>query len=114
MVSSCRFADQGGLCNTEHAPVSVKVDALQFRPNLVLSGSLPNDEDNWQTVSICNQQFTVCPQNPHLLTRSPCHQNVSTPLEALKPVAGCGLGTPCPPLASGLNPKGFIIAGRLL
>jgi hypothetical protein len=34
------------VCNTEHAPVSVKVDALQFRPNLVLSGILPNDEDN--------------------------------------------------------------------
>ncbi|CAM6033304.1 unnamed protein product [Sphagnum compactum] len=48
-----------GVCNTEHAPVSVEVDALQFRPNLVLSGSLPNNEDNWQTVSICNQQFTV-------------------------------------------------------
>ncbi|CAK9203239.1 unnamed protein product [Sphagnum troendelagicum] len=47
------------VCNTEHAPASVQVNALQFRPNLVLSGSLPNDEDNWQTVSICNQQFTV-------------------------------------------------------
>jgi hypothetical protein len=47
------------VCNTEHAPASVQVDALQFRPNLVISGSLPNDEDNWQTVSICNQRFTV-------------------------------------------------------
>jgi hypothetical protein len=45
------------VCNTEHVPVSVKVDSLQFRPNLVLPGSLPNDEDNWQTASICNLQL---------------------------------------------------------
>jgi len=77
------------VCNTEHAPVSIKVDALRFRPNLVLWGSLPYDDDNWQTVSIYNQQFIACPQNPHLFTRSPCHQNVSTPLEALKSTSGC-------------------------
>jgi hypothetical protein len=46
------------VCNTEHAPVSVKVDALQFRPNLVLSGSLPNDEDNWvSSLFVCLKYF---------------------------------------------------------
>ncbi len=101
------------VCNTEHAPASVEVDALRFRPNLVLSGSLPNDEDNWQTVSICNQQFTVCRQNPHLFTKSLSPKFIYS-LKSIEPVAECGLGTHCPPLASGLTLKGFIITGRLL
>jgi hypothetical protein len=101
------------VCNTEHAPVSVQVDALQFRPNLVLSGSLPNDEDNWQTVSICNQRFTVCHQNLHLFTKSLSSKCIYS-LKNIEPVAECGLGTHCPPLASGLTLEGFIITGRLV
>jgi hypothetical protein len=101
------------VCNTEHAPASVQVDALQFRPNLVLSGSLPNDEDNWQTVNICNQRFTVCRQNLHLFTKSLSSKCIYS-LKNIEPVAECGLGTHCPPLASGLTLKGFIITGRPL
>ncbi|CAM6125359.1 unnamed protein product [Calypogeia fissa] len=36
-----------------------QVDALRFRPNLVVSGSIPYDEDNWQSVRIGDHQFQV-------------------------------------------------------
>ena len=38
----------------------VPVDALRFRPNIVVSGSLANEEDNWERITICGQNFRVC------------------------------------------------------
>lgn len=37
----------------------VNVDATQFRPNLVISGSKPYSEDNWRSLQIGNALFTV-------------------------------------------------------
>ncbi|XP_078166867.1 molybdenum cofactor sulfurase (LOS5) (ABA3) isoform X1 [Carex rostrata] len=36
----------------------VNVDATQFRPNLVISGSKPYSEDNWRSLQIGNALFT--------------------------------------------------------
>lgn len=35
------------------------VDALRFRPNIVVSGADAHDEDTWQSVGICSQKFGV-------------------------------------------------------
>ena len=37
----------------------LKVNAVRFRPNLVVSGSAPYDEDNWQSIFIGDQRFQV-------------------------------------------------------
>lgn len=39
----------------------VAVDALRFRPNIVVGGADAHDEDNWQSLSICGQNFRVRP-----------------------------------------------------
>jgi uncharacterized protein YcbX len=40
------------------------VDALRFRPNIVVSGADAHDEDTWQSVGICSQKFGVRPSQP--------------------------------------------------
>lgn len=40
-------------------PSLIEVDALRFRPNIVVSGSAAHDEDHWQSISICSQNFRV-------------------------------------------------------
>lgn len=42
---------------------SAVVEALQFRPNLVVSGGSPYAEDAWSAVNICNERLLVmfCP-----------------------------------------------------
>ncbi|KAG0579095.1 hypothetical protein KC19_4G072700 [Ceratodon purpureus] len=37
----------------------LSVDALRFRPNIVVSGADAHDEDNWQSIDICSQKFVV-------------------------------------------------------
>lgn len=40
-------------------PSVVAVDALRFRPNIVVTGADAHDEDNWDSISICSQKFGV-------------------------------------------------------
>lgn len=42
-------------------PSVVAVDALRFRPNIVVTGADAHDEDNWDSISICSQKFGVRP-----------------------------------------------------
>lgn len=45
----------------------VLVDAMRFRPNIVISGPTPYDEDNWKKLHIGEAYFTVsifCPPDP--------------------------------------------------
>lgn len=37
----------------------VLVDAMRFRPNIVVSGSTPYNEDNWKRLHIGDAYFTV-------------------------------------------------------
>lgn len=37
----------------------VFVDAMRFRPNIVVSGSTPYNEDNWKRLHIGEAYFTV-------------------------------------------------------
>lgn len=43
----------------------VIVDAMRFRPNLVISGAEPYAEDDWKSLHIGKARFTVSFQNPY-------------------------------------------------
>jgi molybdenum cofactor sulfurtransferase len=49
---------QKGICGTE-----TQVNASRFRPNLVVSGGRPYDEDGWRDIRIGNQYFRVSSNN---------------------------------------------------
>ena len=42
----------------------VLVDAMRFRPNIVVSGSTPYNEDNWKRLRIGEAYFTVSAFSP--------------------------------------------------
>lgn len=47
-----------GVCGT-----AMKVNANRFRPNLVVSGGRPYDEDGWRDIRIGNKYFRVSSKN---------------------------------------------------
>lgn len=49
---------QKGTCGA-----AMQVDASRFRPNLVVSGGRPYDEDGWRDIRIGNKYFRVSSNN---------------------------------------------------
>lgn len=60
----CMVSIAGDQSQDMVSPLSV--DALRFRPNIVVSGADAHDEDNWQSIDICSQKFGVRPSQPLL------------------------------------------------
>lgn len=56
-MAESQSQDSGSPAPTPSAVATV--DALRFRPNIVVSGADAHDEDNWQSISICSQSFGV-------------------------------------------------------
>nr|AJD81373.1 molybdenum cofactor sulfurase [Ammopiptanthus nanus] len=61
---------QKGICGT-----AMQINASRFRPNLVVSGGRPYDEDGWRHIRIGNKYFSVSSNNlPNDLTeQSSCY-----------------------------------------
>lgn len=49
---------QKGICGTE-----MEINTNRFRPNLVVSGGRPYDEDGWRDIRIGNNYFRVSYNN---------------------------------------------------
>jgi len=82
----------------------VPVDAMRFRPNIVISGSTPYREDNWKRLNIGDAYFTSM-GGCNRCQMINLHQNAGQVIKSKEPLAT---------LASYRREKGKILFGVLL